>query len=65
MQDAMREASTNVLGGFELGTDANIIEYPDRFSDERGAVMWSRVMSLMRNGEESENAKLEITRAAA
>ena len=47
MQEAMREASNIVLSGFELGTDANIIEYPNRFSDERGAVMWSRVMTLI------------------
>ena len=47
MQAAMREASSIVLNGFELGTDANVIEYPDRFSDERGEVMWSRVMTLI------------------
>jgi DNA polymerase I len=47
MQSAMREASGIVLSGFELGTDANVIEYPNRFSDERGAVMWARVMTLI------------------
>lgn len=65
MQDAMREASTIVLGGFELGTDANIIEYPNRFSDERGAVMWARVMSLIVKEERDEGIGPEITRAAA
>jgi DNA polymerase-1 len=47
MQAAMREASSIVLNGFELGTDADVIEYPNRFSDERGEVMWSRVMTLI------------------
>ena len=47
MQDAMREASSVVLDGFELGTDAEIIRYPDRYADPRGAVMWERVMKLI------------------
>jgi DNA polymerase-1 len=47
MQAAMREASSIVLNGFELGTDANVIECPNRFSDERGTLMWSRVISLL------------------
>jgi len=47
MQEAMREASHIVLDGFELGTDAQIVRYPDRYVDERGAVMWGRVMTLI------------------
>jgi hypothetical protein len=47
MQDAMREASHVVLKGFELGTDADVVRYPDRFMDERGTVMWQRVMTLL------------------
>ena len=47
MQDAMREASRIVLDGFELGTDVKIVRYPDRYMDERGAVMWDRVMKLI------------------
>ena len=47
MKDAMREASRAVLAGFELRTDAEIIRYPDRYSDPRGAVMWERTMSLI------------------
>jgi DNA polymerase I len=59
MQDAMREASRIVLDGFELGTDAKIVRYPDRYTDERGAVMWDRVMNLIRqqqSGEENATA---------
>ena len=46
-QDAMREASRVVLGGFELGTDAEVVRYPDRYADPRGTVMWDRVMKLI------------------
>jgi DNA polymerase-1 len=54
MQDAMREASRIVLDGFELGTDAKIVRYPDRYTDERGAVMWDRVMNLIRRQQSGE-----------
>jgi hypothetical protein len=48
MQDSMREASRIVLDGFELGTDAKTVIYPDRYMDEeRGTVMWRRVMRLI------------------
>lgn len=47
MQDAMREASRTVLDGYELGTDAKIVRYPDRYMDERGTAMWDRVMDLI------------------
>jgi hypothetical protein len=43
----MAEASRIVLNGFELGTDAQIVRYPDRYMDERGAVMWDRIMGLI------------------
>jgi DNA polymerase-1 len=57
----MAAASRLVLGGFELQTDCpdrydehgnlnpypHVIRYPDRFMDERGAVMWDRVMGLL------------------
>jgi DNA polymerase-1 len=47
MQDAMREASRVVLSGFELGTDAKLIRFPNRYMDPRGVVMWNRVMALL------------------
>jgi hypothetical protein len=47
MQNVMREASGVVLNGFELGTDAQVVRYPDRYMDERGRVMWERVMKLL------------------
>ena len=53
MQDTMREASRVVLDDFELGTDAEIIRYPDRYTDPRGAVMWERVMKLIHEQQQS------------
>jgi DNA polymerase I len=47
MQQVMAEASRVVLDGFELGTDAKTVRYPDRYEDERGAVMWARTMKLI------------------
>jgi DNA polymerase-1 len=47
MRAAMAEASKIVLGGFELGTDAAIVRYPDRYMDKRGTVMWDRVLALI------------------
>ena len=49
MRAAMAEASRIVLKGFELRTDVHVIRYPDRYMDERGRVMWDRVMQLIAN----------------
>lgn len=46
-QGLMRQASSAVLGDFELGSDAKVFRYPDRYMDERGQVMWDTVMSLI------------------
>jgi DNA polymerase-1 len=47
---AMAEASRLVLNGFELETDVTVVRYPDRYMDEdRGAVMWEKVMGLLTN----------------
>ena len=46
-QGLMRLASRAVLGDFELGSDAKVVSYPDRYMDERGQVMWDTVMGLI------------------
>ncbi len=47
-QDLMREASRQVLGDFELTTDADIFRYLERYRDEeRRGPFWDRVMSLL------------------
>jgi DNA polymerase-1 len=52
---AMIEASRIVLGGFELGVDVSITRWPDRHMDERGRVMWDRVIGLV---QQSTDMKL-------
>lgn len=47
MRAAMAEASRIVLDGFELRTDVDVVSYPDRYMDDRGAVMWARVQDLI------------------
>jgi len=44
---AMAKASDLVLGGFVLRTDVNVVRYPARYSDKRGAAMWNRVLCLL------------------
>jgi len=46
-QAAMAKASRVILGGFELRTDAHLVRHPDRYADQRGTVMWDRVMRLI------------------
>ena len=43
----MARASREVLGGFELSTDVEIVRYPDRYMDKRGVVMWNTVNELV------------------
>lgn len=54
-EDIMREASRIVLDGFELRTEADIIRYPDRYSDKRGREMWKTVTEILRETEVQEN----------
>jgi hypothetical protein len=54
MRTAMAEASRMVMDGFELATDAAVVKYPDRYSDPRGVVMWSKVCELI--NRRTENA---------
>jgi DNA polymerase-1 len=56
MRACMAEASRAVLDGFELGTDATLVRYPDRYSDPRGAVMWGRVMELISKRQRAAKA---------
>ena len=45
-QSAMAEASRVVLNGFELRTDVSIVQWPDRYMDLRGQVVWDEVTAL-------------------
>lgn len=45
-QELMAQASAAVLDGFRLRSDAKVVRYPDRYMDERGEKMWTKVMEL-------------------
>jgi DNA polymerase I len=66
MREIMRRASRIVLntdlnGTHELRTDYTIIRYPDRYSDKRGAQIWSEVLQLL---AEQQNQTLNQARTA-
>ena len=46
-QQAMEEASELILKGFRLNTDTEVVKWPDRYFDERGAGMWRKIMKLL------------------
>jgi DNA polymerase-1 len=56
MRAIMAEASRIVLNGFELGTDAHTVKYPDRYMDTRGAAMWNQVIGLITKRRQAEDA---------
>jgi hypothetical protein len=47
LQACMREASRVVLGGLELGSDAKLVTWPERYGASRGEVMWDTVTRLL------------------
>ncbi|MYZ52115.1 DNA polymerase [Malikia spinosa] len=47
MQDIMRKASSIILDGFELRSDAKLIRAPERYIDERGETMWQLVQEVL------------------
>ena len=59
MRELMRRASRIVLnakpdGPYELRTKADIIRFPDRFSDKRGEQIWLRVLGLLDDYERQQ-----------
>jgi DNA polymerase-1 len=55
MRAAMAEASRAVLNGFEIGTDVTLVKFPNRYMDDRGRVMWARVLDLLGVSTEMED----------
>ena len=47
LQVCMGEASRIVLGDLEIGTDAKIVCYPERFTDPRGQDLFDRISRLL------------------
>jgi hypothetical protein len=58
MRSAMADASRVVLDGFELRSDATRVLYPERFQDDRGTAMWTKVITLI-------NKSVSVIEAAA
>jgi DNA polymerase-1 len=61
LREIMRRASRVVLnatadGTYELRTDATIIRYPDRYTDKRGAEIWTRVLRLLAEYQAQQTA---------
>ena len=63
-REIMRRASRIVLnvdaaGTHELRTDVEIVRYPDRYSDPRGAAFWDQVVELLdaHRGNKTDAAK--------
>lgn len=63
MQEIMRRASRDLLGGFELRADCkpqDIVRYPDRFVDKReredGMRHWNRLMALIEDEDDGRSA---------
>ena len=47
IQGCMEQASTLVLPGFPLRTEAKIVRYPERYQDPRGVHMWETVQAIL------------------
>jgi DNA polymerase-1 len=53
MRDIMSKAGRAVTGGLEVRTDAQIVRWPNRYMDERGKVMWDRVIALSHRAQKA------------
>jgi DNA polymerase-1 len=54
-QECWRRASGEYLGGFELGADAKIMRYPDRWEEEpEDVALWARIQRLLDEIEAEE-----------
>jgi hypothetical protein len=51
MREFMSRAGEAVTGGLKIRTDAEVVKWPNRYVDERGKLMWDRVVGLLEKGE--------------
>jgi hypothetical protein len=47
MRALMSRAGRAVTGGLDVRTEAEVVRWPDRFMDPRGAAMWRRVVGML------------------
>ena len=57
LRACMREASRVVLDGLELGSEAQVVRWPERYTDKRGEVMWQTVMRLLEGAAGHEDGR--------
>jgi len=55
-QHAMKKASQAVLNGFALRSDVKVINYPNRYEDDRGRKMWQTVQRALSDLREERAA---------
>ena len=70
LREIMRRASRIVLnptadGTCELRTDATPVTYPERYTDDRGAEIWARVLGLLDEYERQKEAAADAERTTA
>ena len=46
-KNIMRRVSGQMLGGFWLDVDTDIVSWPDRYVDPRGKRMWDELMGIL------------------
>jgi len=46
-KNIMRRVSGQMLGGFWLEVDTEIVSWPDRYVDPRGKRMWAELMEIL------------------
>ena len=47
MRALMTKAGWFITGGIDVRTDAQVVRWPDRYKDDRGAAMWNKIMALL------------------
>ena len=55
---AMDRASQLVLSGFTLRTDADVIRWPDRYRDDRGAAFFDDLMNRLEERQRAQRARV-------
>ncbi|NRP52385.1 MULTISPECIES: DNA polymerase [unclassified Marinobacterium] len=45
-QVIMADVSDYILSGFRLSSDVDVVKYPERYTDERGAHLWETIIGL-------------------
>jgi DNA polymerase I len=51
MREFMAKSGEAMTGGLRIRTDAEVVKFPNRYSDERGKAMWGRVIGLLEKRE--------------